>query len=186
MIISLIPLCSFSQVSKISIGLSGGQSIVKYYGGENFTGVYFATSAETAVAKNWLSATGRIGLNSMSRPDERIPNFEEISKGVNFDVVINATVRLKRLSASASLGPSLRYAREQHITGTGVPGENGYLFFNTKGTSFGYSAGISLDYFVVDRISLGARVGSNVYLNTHGGQYQEGFGSRSLVLKFKI
>lgn len=178
---------SFAQELPKNIGLSAGKSFIVVHNGENLEGWYVALSGDQPLVKNWLSLTGRIGSNYISEDVPGINDFEEKSIGVNLDVEANAHFRVKKFIFSPSAGASFRYAHEKHIIFMSHSGRevHSYQFFDSQGLGFGYVLGLNLDYLITDKISIGARLAVNTYMNDHGGHHQDGYNSLAFVMKYR-
>ena len=181
----LLSLPCLSQEKATNFALSAGRGYYIIHGGTNLTGLYLSVSADKPLVKNWLSITGRLGSNFMTAPVPEIDNFEKISRGVNLDAEIHASLTIRKFRPSFSAGPSIRYGREQGTTKMSYSNNKAtsYESYNTTGLAFGYTLGIGLDYKLLDKVSLGGRWSVNDYPKSSplGGGYQ----SIAFVVKIK-
>lgn len=121
----------------------------------------------------------------MTAPVPEIDNFEKISRGVNLDAELYASLSIHKFRPSFSAGPSIRYGREQNFIWMAVKDGKAttYEYRNVVGLLMGYTIGLGLDYQVRDNISVGGRLAVNEYLN--GSHYSAGYSSLAFVMKIK-
>lgn len=182
-------LCTINGLTQSfnNLGISYGQAWVVRSGFGDIRGSFLAISRENLQLRGeWLNLKVRVAGNIIEK-NSGIPDFVLKSIGGNVDAALGASIGFKGFTGEISAGPSIRYAQERHIYSMTII--NGRLadfeFFDNTGLDFGMVADVNLDYQVLPVISVGARMGTNIYLGDNDSYHQNGYRTFALVLKLK-